>query len=465
MSKSNNHNNIVWDPSMKVDSISDITEATLDNFKILAESSLDAILLGVTGGKHVFANQASSKITGYSIKELTTKISINELTAPDELPKIKENFKKRLSGQQLINKYETVIIHKNGNHIPIELTATKTRWFGQIGVIVFFRDISHLKILDNQLSISEARLRAALNCIPVDFWIRDINDICIMQNEISKNIWGDLVGKTLKDIDVDPETLVKWQNNNIQALKGEIVDEEMIHTNKQGTKYYRVIIAPVIDKNEIKGLIGFNIDITDQKKARVLLQNTQAELELKVKERTIDLEQSTLLLEKQIEQRIKFEKELRQTANELKIERDALGRKTIALEELVKHFQIEIEEVKQQIATNIKQTIFPAITRLKSLSSISTAKKLTKLETDLKDICSPFLKILERQEIKLTPREIEICQLIKNGIISKEIATTRDIAEQTVSKHRKNIRKKLKIPAKVNLVTYLRSMDLDNSTI
>jgi DNA-binding CsgD family transcriptional regulator len=56
----------------------------------------------------------------------------------------------------------------------------------------------------------------------------------------------------------------------------------------------------------------------------------------------------------------------------------------------------------------------------------------------------------------LTPVEVQTCNMIKNGLSTKEIAKLRGISPATVSRHREHIRKKLGITnKKVNLATYL----------
>jgi DNA-binding NarL/FixJ family response regulator len=59
---------------------------------------------------------------------------------------------------------------------------------------------------------------------------------------------------------------------------------------------------------------------------------------------------------------------------------------------------------------------------------------------------------------RLSPREAEVCELIRDGKSSKEIAGVLNVSVQTVSKHRFTIRRKLEIANKnINLSTYLRS--------
>ena len=60
---------------------------------------------------------------------------------------------------------------------------------------------------------------------------------------------------------------------------------------------------------------------------------------------------------------------------------------------------------------------------------------------------------------KLSPREIEICSLIKIGETSKEIAKALKISAATVQKHREAIRRKLGLTNRdVNLPSYLKNL-------
>ena len=60
----------------------------------------------------------------------------------------------------------------------------------------------------------------------------------------------------------------------------------------------------------------------------------------------------------------------------------------------------------------------------------------------------------------LTPREVEIVQLIAQGLIAKEIAGRLNLSTHTVYTHRKNIMKKLKFNSVSELVLYAVNMGL-----
>jgi DNA-binding CsgD family transcriptional regulator len=80
------------------------------------------------------------------------------------------------------------------------------------------------------------------------------------------------------------------------------------------------------------------------------------------------------------------------------------------------------------------------------------------LQTNLEEITSPFISQLSHFYHSMTPTEIAICNMIRNGMRTKEIADMRGISEATVNRHREKIRRKLKITNQdINLATFLQS--------
>ena len=160
-----------------------------------------------------------------------------------------------------------------------------------------------------------------------------------------------------------------------------------------------------------------------------------------------------------ITQRKRAEEMLRRTTEQLEIEREALERKNIALREILDQIDAEKSAVKRQIAANVEQAIIPTMLRLKESSHPSQSRIFEMLEKDLRDIASPFLDTLKASYAKLSPRELEVCRLVKSGMTSKEIAEALSLSVMTVHKYRELIRKKLGlVNNEVNLQTYLQSL-------
>ena len=153
------------------------------------------------------------------------------------------------------------------------------------------------------------------------------------------------------------------------------------------------------------------------------------------------------------------EEQLRQTSEQLDIERRALESKNIALREVLAQIEAEKEQLKQQFATNVEEAILPTLIRLKESSPPAQRRNFELLETELREVSSPFLNKIKNQFSKLSPRELEVCRLIKNGLTSKEIAESLNLSPATVQKHRELIRRKLGLVNDgVNLQSFLKSM-------
>jgi len=81
------------------------------------------------------------------------------------------------------------------------------------------------------------------------------------------------------------------------------------------------------------------------------------------------------------------------------------------------------------------------------------------LDYNLRELTSPFSKVLSSNLMGLTPREVQAANLVKIGKSTKEIAEIMNLSSGTISVHRKNIRKKLGLTnRKSNLRTVLSSI-------
>ncbi len=154
------------------------------------------------------------------------------------------------------------------------------------------------------------------------------------------------------------------------------------------------------------------------------------------------------------------EEELRISKTELESQKVNLEEANIALKVLLRQRDEDKQEMEQKVLTNIKDLVFPYIEKLKRAPL--RAKDLTNvdiIETHLNEVISPLLQHLSHLSILLTPQEMQIAALVKDGKTSKEIADVLHVSETTVHFHRKNLRNKLGLKNKsTNLRSYLLSL-------
>ena len=167
-------------------------------------------------------------------------------------------------------------------------------------------------------------------------------------------------------------------------------------------------------------------------------------------ERTKELEENNVKLIKEITERKKAEGMLRER-------KKTLEQKNIALNEVLGHIEIEKKQIKDNVIANAEYLLLPIIQKLRLTGE--SCKYVQLLRKNLQELTSSFGTKLTEKETRLTSREIEVCNVIKNGFTSKEIASLLNISQGTTERHRANIRKKLGITNKdINLPSFLKTL-------
>ena len=184
------------------------------------------------------------------------------------------------------------------------------------------------------------------------------------------------------------------------------------------------------------------------------LLGIQEKLEETVREKTDSLRQSNKKLMAEILERSSLAEELQQKS-------DKLMEMNTALEVILNKREKDKEGLEEKIMLNIKDRIKPFINKLNNSNLTDKQHSyLQIIESNLKELVSSFSKSLSSIYLNLTPTEIQVANLIRQGRLSKDISTILHVSEKTVETHRKNIRKKLGITnRKENLRTILMSLE------
>ena len=160
------------------------------------------------------------------------------------------------------------------------------------------------------------------------------------------------------------------------------------------------------------------------------------------------------------EKRRQAEEELRQREATLEIRTNELEEVNNALRVLLKQRDEYKTELEEKVMLNVKELVLPYIDKLKRrrLDAKSMAY-LSVLGSNLNDIVSPFAHKLSSKHLDLTPAEIQIAHLIRDGRTSKEMAGLLNVSRRTIESHRQNIRMKVGLHGKkANLRSHLLSM-------
>ena len=239
----------------------------------------------------------------------------------------------------------------------------------------------------------------------------------------------------------------------LRALSGEVVtnEEEIVRTPARGDRYRQVSASPLRDgTGRVIGSVSVVRDITDRKLAENALIESEANLrklnealEMRVRERTAELEKANRELAEEIEHRLLAERGLQASQKRLSEEKEKLEQKNIALQEVLGHVEAEKSKIQDGVAAHIEAWVLPALDRL--AEDKDNPSLMAMLRRSLEDLSAPPGRESSAGTVKLTAKEREVYRLVRGGMSSKEISRILKCSFQTVEKHRKNIRKKLGI--------------------
>lgn len=135
--------------------------------------------------------------------------------------------------------------------------------------------------------------------------------------------------------------------------------------------------------------------------------------------------------------------------------------KNATLTELINHLQEARTQDEKTLRLRMKSRIFPLLNEIENGAAGSgIPKQQLKLLRDELDQINYSTQVTNHYLLKrLTPRQIEICNLVGKGVVTKDIAEMLNISPETVERHRCSIRKKLGISgSNTNLTTYLMNL-------
>lgn len=190
------------------------------------------------------------------------------------------------------------------------------------------------------------------------------------------------------------------------------------------------------------------------------LRKAHAELEERIKERTGELKNSNEQLQVEIEGHKKTVDALRRREAELEVKSRHLEEANTALKVLLRQRDDHKAEIEERVLSNLKELVMPSIETLKASGLNETQTNNIKiLESNLKDLVSPFSQKLSSEYLGLTPKEVQVANFVKEGKTTREIAEILNVSPNAIVFHRYNIRNKLGLKnSKVNLRSYLCSL-------
>ncbi len=296
-------------------------------------------------------NPAMAKSLGTTAKDATGR-DIRELLS-------KEILKSRMEiGLKALAENKTLTFEDSSHGrffyntvIPIITTDIKT-----LQIVSY--DITERKQVEIQLKAREALLQSLIYNIPLEFYARDKNRKVFMQSARSIEKWGDLSGKTVDYHQIDESIKKLWNKWLTSAYADQEVEGTYDIYIKNELHHMKTLLAPIKRDNEIIGILGTDIDITEMK----------------------ENEKKLLIMKDDLENMVGAEIEKRKTQQELLIQKSKLE----SLGQLAAGIAHEINQPIGLIALGVDNIS----ERLKSGSDVSAPYLMEKIDK--------FFKYIER---------------------------------------------------------------------
>ena len=376
-------------------------------------------------GNFTYSNRCGFETFGYTRDDLEKGVNALQLYIPEERERVKQNIRKRLTDENF-DDHEYTGLRKDGSTFPILVYSSPIIRDGMlVGVRGIVLDITDRKLVEEELRESEEKFHKAFHLNPspmtissLDGCFIDVNDAFALHVGYSRE---KLIGQYASELGIFPDQAGRQKRFESLVLQGGPSSAEEVELRtKTGETSWDLVSYEII---EIKGeqfILGVGTDITERKKT---------------------------------------EEELRKKQVELLAESRKLEEVNAALGVLLRRREEDRLELEENVLANVKDLVFPYLDRLRNSRPDPDQEILIGIiESHLKDIISPFAARLTSRFSNLTPTEMQVASLVKDGKTSKEIASILNLSENTIISHRFHIRTKLGLRSKkMNLTSYLRS--------
>jgi PAS domain S-box-containing protein len=421
------------------------------------QSSINGIAFGDLNGNITYINDASLRLWGTDDPlEILGKPAVTFAQSEEEGLKIlKEVLEKGYWFGEVTG------IRKDGMPITVELSASMIRddHGKPIGLMSSYVDITERKRTEEELRIKSNAIQSSINGIAFG----DLNGNINYVNDAFLELWG-----TDEPSEIIGKPAIAFAQSEKQALellktvleKGHWIGE-VTGIRKDGIPVTVQLSGSMVqnDRGEPIGLMCSFVDISERKRMEEALQRANESLEDRIAERTRELTDANTKLRREIEERKQAERSIRLKEKELQMKSQSLEEMNTALKVLISQREQDKDALEDTVLANVKELILPGIEKLRACRLNDKQRMYVDvIESNMNTIVSPFLRKLSNQYLNLTPMEIQVANLVKEGKSSKDISNLLNISERGIEFHRNNIRLKLGLKnKKANLRTYLLS--------
>lgn len=402
-----------------------------------------------------YFNKTAEKIFGHSRDELCKKSW--QIIHPGHKEMMKKYVRAKLLAQPAPAVFTFKAITNSGEKRWIELFTVDTELNGKRLILASGTDITERKRAEDTLKQSEERCRAILDNAGDAILNADEQGNLIAANMMAERLWGYTKAELMQMhyTQLHPEMELDKVIKTFRDLlaRGQPLARETMILRKDGLTFPVNISCSLLEYGGRREFQASFRDIFEQKKA-------QNNLERLIRERTAELSEKSDRLAREVVVRRSTELALKKKTKEIQRHSKRLLELNAALKVILQKREEDRVELEEKVKSNVRHLIAPHLETLKKHKVNAEAKMhLEILEKNLAGIVSSFASKLSSRYIDLTPTEIKVADMIRQGKTTKEIASLLGSSLSAVNIHRFHIRRKLSLIGKTtNLQSYLSSI-------
>ncbi|MBF0195345.1 MAG: PAS domain S-box protein, partial [Magnetococcales bacterium] len=274
-------------------------------YRLLMEYANDAIFVADTQtGIILDTNMAGAKLVGRSVDKIIG-MHQSQLHPTEMVEEYKTLFEKQVRfGSGVLT--DIVVQHKDGRHVPVEIRAGVTDLGDSQVIQGIFRDVTERKKVEDALKDNKERLSKAQEIAHLGNWEWDIIKGTLFWSDEVYRIFGLEPFELSATYDVflnsvHPDDRATISEAVTQSLESPDIPYDIQHRVIHPSGEVRVVRELAEIERDAEGkavrMMGIVHDITELKEAEDKLKNLNTNLEIRVEERTHQLESANRELE------------------------------------------------------------------------------------------------------------------------------------------------------------------------